>query len=448
MHAAFGTVVWIVCAVGLLAAVAALIAQRQDLGGVRQGPAADGARRSSRASEAPGLGGGAARARHRDPPAARGAQRPPAAPRRAADRRRAGADAADRPADRRRAARGDPRPRDRPQPSPRARRQAARSTSRPRSSARSPTCAVSDTPATDPPKRYAHRHMADPRSFELEELVNRPGTYFNPQTEVLVIVDDSPELDSEIFNMEEYEGADWVLISDEMPVDEHRRDELLERFQVHYHPGADHDGGRRRRPPTTNSKRTIRKSAGSRRRLAGCQPVLTAAATGLLRQLSGGCGGSAAGRGQPTGRQRAALHWPCSAGRPGRTACSAGGLPRSLRSTSPPRWPPARSRGTSCSLVVNSVNGRTLAGGWIVCGWFKFAYWRISPICAERSPPSTAGHLSGDGHRQRERQLAHGLVAVSRPDVDCRVLDLACDPAARRVRDAARELGRARDAER
>ena len=37
--------------------------------------------------------------------------------------------------------------------------------------------------------------------------------------------------------MEEYEGADWVLISDEMPVDEHRRDELLERFQVHYHPG-------------------------------------------------------------------------------------------------------------------------------------------------------------------------------------------------------------------
>jgi hypothetical protein len=80
--------------------------------------------------------------------------------------------------------------------------------------------------------------MADPRTFELEELVNRPGTYFNPQTEVLVVVDDSPELDSEIFNMEEYEGADWVLISDETPVEEHRRDELLEAFQVSYHPGA------------------------------------------------------------------------------------------------------------------------------------------------------------------------------------------------------------------
>jgi hypothetical protein len=79
--------------------------------------------------------------------------------------------------------------------------------------------------------------MADPRKFELEELVNRPGTYFNPQTEVLVVVDDSPELDAEIFNMEEYEGADWVLISDEVPVDENRRDVLLETFQVHYHPG-------------------------------------------------------------------------------------------------------------------------------------------------------------------------------------------------------------------
>ena len=80
--------------------------------------------------------------------------------------------------------------------------------------------------------------MADPRKVELDELVNRPGTYFNPQTEVLLIVDDSPELDAEIFNMEEYEGADWVLISDETPVDENRRDELMESFQVRYGPAA------------------------------------------------------------------------------------------------------------------------------------------------------------------------------------------------------------------
>src|SRR5580704_14020199 len=101
------------------------------------------------------------------------------------------------------------------------------STSRARSNARSQACATCRLP-----------QMADPRSFELDELVNRPGTYFNPQTEVVVIVDDSPDLDSEIFNMEQYEGADWVLISDETPVDENRRDEILERFQVHLHAGS------------------------------------------------------------------------------------------------------------------------------------------------------------------------------------------------------------------
>jgi hypothetical protein len=81
--------------------------------------------------------------------------------------------------------------------------------------------------------------MADHRIFELDELANRPGTYFNPQTEVLLIVDDSPEMDHEIFNMEELEGTEWVLVSDEVPVEEHRRDELIERFQVAYHPGGE-----------------------------------------------------------------------------------------------------------------------------------------------------------------------------------------------------------------
>jgi hypothetical protein len=85
--------------------------------------------------------------------------------------------------------------------------------------------------------------MADPRRVELEELINRPGTYFNPQTEVLIVVDDSPEMDGEIFNMEEFEGADWVMISDESPIDESRRDELLEAFQVRYHPGGVSDNG-------------------------------------------------------------------------------------------------------------------------------------------------------------------------------------------------------------
>jgi hypothetical protein len=72
------------------------------------------------------------------------------------------------------------------------------------------------------------------RRFELDDLVNRPGTYFNPQTEVLIVVDDSPDLDNEIFDLEEAEGADWVLISDEAPVDESTRDDLIERFQARH----------------------------------------------------------------------------------------------------------------------------------------------------------------------------------------------------------------------
>ena len=79
--------------------------------------------------------------------------------------------------------------------------------------------------------------MADDRRYDIDELLVRPGTYFNPQTEVLVVVDDSSSMDSEIFNLEEFEGADWVLVSDESPVDEARRDELLENFQATYHGG-------------------------------------------------------------------------------------------------------------------------------------------------------------------------------------------------------------------
>jgi hypothetical protein len=79
---------------------------------------------------------------------------------------------------------------------------------------------------------------AEPRVVELEELTMQPGTYFNPQTEVLVVVDDSSSIDQEVFNMEAYEGADWVRLSDEVPVDEEGRDRLLEEFQTHYHPGS------------------------------------------------------------------------------------------------------------------------------------------------------------------------------------------------------------------
>jgi len=74
--------------------------------------------------------------------------------------------------------------------------------------------------------------------YEVEELLVQPGTYFNPQTEVVVVVDDSASIDQEVFNMEAYEGAEWVRISDDVPVDEDGRDRVLEAFQTSYHPGS------------------------------------------------------------------------------------------------------------------------------------------------------------------------------------------------------------------
>ena len=72
----------------------------------------------------------------------------------------------------------------------------------------------------------------DKRIVELEDLLVRPGTYFNPQTEVVVVVVDDVSIDQEIFNLEPYEGADWVRISDEVPVDTDDLDTTLQRFQT------------------------------------------------------------------------------------------------------------------------------------------------------------------------------------------------------------------------
>jgi len=81
--------------------------------------------------------------------------------------------------------------------------------------------------------------MSNARRFQLDELTIRPGTYFNPQTEVLIVVDDSQEVDHELFNMEDFESTEWVLISEDVPLDEHKRDELVELFQVTYQPGGE-----------------------------------------------------------------------------------------------------------------------------------------------------------------------------------------------------------------
>lgn len=72
-------------------------------------------------------------------------------------------------------------------------------------------------------------------TYELEDLVVQPGTYFNPQTEVVVIVDDTASIDQEVFNSDSLEGAEWVRVAEEAAVDEQRRDELIDDFQNEHH---------------------------------------------------------------------------------------------------------------------------------------------------------------------------------------------------------------------
>jgi hypothetical protein len=81
--------------------------------------------------------------------------------------------------------------------------------------------------------------MRNVRRFQLDELLLRPGTYFNPQTEIMVVVDDSPEVDNEIFEAAALDPGEWVLLAEETPVDEHQRDDLIERFQISQQEGSE-----------------------------------------------------------------------------------------------------------------------------------------------------------------------------------------------------------------
>ena len=72
--------------------------------------------------------------------------------------------------------------------------------------------------------------MARLRRFDLDELATRPGTYFNPETEILIVVDDSNHPGAELADADE--GSEWILVGDEVPLDELQRDELLERLEV------------------------------------------------------------------------------------------------------------------------------------------------------------------------------------------------------------------------
>ena len=77
--------------------------------------------------------------------------------------------------------------------------------------------------------------MAGEKGIDLEDLLVRPGTYFNPQTEIVVIVDDSVAIDQEVFEGSE---AEWVSISDEIPVEHDALDSAMEEFGTKHHAGS------------------------------------------------------------------------------------------------------------------------------------------------------------------------------------------------------------------
>jgi hypothetical protein len=72
--------------------------------------------------------------------------------------------------------------------------------------------------------------MARLRRFDLDEISARPGTYFNPETEILIVVDDSAHPGAQL--ADDVDEGDWILVGDEVPLDDAERDELLERLEV------------------------------------------------------------------------------------------------------------------------------------------------------------------------------------------------------------------------
>jgi hypothetical protein len=71
------------------------------------------------------------------------------------------------------------------------------------------------------------------RRFDVDELLTRPGTYFNPQTEIVLVVDDSAHVDLELLEDDaEDDASEWILLGDDPAVDEHKRDELVEVFET------------------------------------------------------------------------------------------------------------------------------------------------------------------------------------------------------------------------
>ena len=184
--------------------------------------------------------------------------------------------------------------------------------------------------------------MAEPKAedqiVEQDELLMQPGTYFNPQTEVLVVVDDSTSLDQEIFNMEAYEGADWVRIADDVPVDEDRRDSSAGEVPDPLPPGLHRLG-------LGDGARPGRRRARRGRRRPGPRP----------RRLS-----CAASTSTPSGSSSTRLHPPGSERRRG-LARRAARRDRSSSTSIHARTRPAAGAGL---LRARPIARTTTAAGW------------------------------------------------------------------------------------
>ena len=65
------------------------------------------------------------------------------------------------------------------------------------------------------------------RRFDVDEILTRPGTYFNPETEIVVVIDDSATVDLELIEDEDDDAAEWILLGDDPAIDE-----LIETFET------------------------------------------------------------------------------------------------------------------------------------------------------------------------------------------------------------------------
>ena len=65
--------------------------------------------------------------------------------------------------------------------------------------------------------------------------------------------------------MDDFDGDEWVLISEDSPLDERKRDELVERFQLSHGAGGElPPRGRRSKTTTRTTKTTTTSSTASR----------------------------------------------------------------------------------------------------------------------------------------------------------------------------------------